>query len=145
MNPDPNWRPDGPGVPPAPDAMHGFPSAATGGHGHAVRFYRSDASLAAAIADFVAPALAAGHAALVFSSPESRRAWLSALPKRGIDPEAALKDGRLHWHDAGAILERILTPGGMPDEDKFMRVIGGRGIDSFPSNPSSPITSSVGG
>jgi PAS domain S-box-containing protein len=125
MSPDPNWRPDGPGGLPAPAPGPEFPSAAPGGHGHAVRFYGSDGSLAAAVADFIAPALSAGHAALVFASPELRRALLTALPKRGIDPEAALGDGRLHWHDARAILERILSPAGMPDEDRFMRVIGG--------------------
>lgn len=126
MSPDSlDWRSDGPGGLSAPAHVPGFPDSASSGQGHAVRFYGNETSLASAVADFIAPALASGQAALVFASPQLRQALLEMLPQRGIEAEPAMRDGRLHLHDACEVLDRILSPAGLPDEDKFMRVIGG--------------------
>jgi hypothetical protein len=126
MSPDfRDWRTDGPGGHPAWEPVSESHPSTPGLHGHTVRFYGNEASLSAAIAGFIAPALSARHAALVFAAPGLRRSLRDSLLAHGIDAETALADGRLHWHDARGTLDRILSPSGMPDEDKFMRVIGG--------------------
>ena len=118
-------RSEGPGGLPAQAAVPVLPFPVPGGHGHLVRLFSDGAELAGAVAAFLAPALSAGNAALVFAAPDQCRAIPEALRQHGVDPDACLRCGQLLMHDAEGILGRILSPSGVPDEDSFMRVIGG--------------------
>jgi len=120
-----DWREYGPAGGPVPAHVPAFPFSSPAGHGHVVRFYANDMECIEALAAFLSPGLDSGEAALVFLSPEHRQALSPALAEIGIDPKAAVVGGRLFIHDAREILDGVLSPEGYPDEDLFMRVIGG--------------------
>lgn len=94
------------------------------GHRHLVEFYESDTWLAAAVARFLAPALAEGGAAVVVATPAHRAAFEAALAALGIDVAGAAAAGRFVSFDAAALLAAFLVDG-WPDMAGFNREIGG--------------------
>jgi len=119
------WRDEGSSGRPVPARVPGFPFPPPEGYGHVVRFYAHDQECLDVIAEFLAPALVAGEAALVFASSEQAKALPAALAAKGVNTPVALERGQLSIHDARAILDRVLSPLGKPDEDLFMRLVGG--------------------
>lgn len=101
-------------------APFAVPSA--GRRDHRVGFYRSDAYLAGAVADHLAPALVDAGLAVVIATPEHHAAISVALVERGLDPVAAGE--RYLELDAGAVLESICRDGAV-DAEGFDAVIGG--------------------
>jgi len=94
------------------------------GHQHVVEFYESDAYLASAVANFLAPGFAEPGAAIVVATPGHRSAFEAALTASGIDVFAAAADGRYVSFDAATLLARLLVDG-VPDSEAFNREVGG--------------------
>lgn len=86
---------------------------------HVVQFYTDDAFLLDGVASFVGDSLAAGESAIsvVFSSHAD--ALLQRLESRGIDFQAAMRDGRFLLHDARELLASFIVAGA-PDRSRFM-------------------------
>ena len=108
-------EPSNPAAPPA--------SGAACGHDHLVEFYETSAFLVATVADFLAPALRGDDAAIVVATPEHRHAFSKALVARGVDVDAATRDGRYVVHDAGELLALFMVDGA-PHPGLFHEVVG---------------------
>jgi hypothetical protein len=90
---------------------------------HIVQFYDDDDELITEVARAMYVALEQGHATMCLATAAHRQALERHLTARGIDLEAALRDGRLVYFDADATLARI-TVNGSPDVERFAEVIG---------------------
>lgn len=96
---------------------------AVGGHDHLVEFYETTAFLVGTVADFLVPALRAGHAGVVVATAEHCDAFAAAIRAEGIDLDAAIADGRYQQFDAAQLLSAFMV-GGAPDEARFTEAVG---------------------
>ena len=93
-------------------------STASGDNHHAVRFYESDRSLAAIVAEFLREGFATGSPAIVVAVPAQRAAILRELTDRSVDVVELQRSDDLLLLDATDTLSTFMTDG-KPDEEKF--------------------------
>jgi signal transduction histidine kinase/CheY-like chemotaxis protein len=85
---------------------------------HVVQFYDSDTYLSEAVADFLAPPLAADEPVLVIATPEHLAGILSRFEERKIDLQRARRLGYLTCVDAQTTLSAFMV-GETPDATRF--------------------------
>ena len=98
--------------------------SAGNGSAHAVQFYDADTFLVAAVARFIATALAVGEAGVVIGTNEHRESIAKRLQARGIDLSTAEREGRYVSLDAAETLARCMIDGRL-DATSFSDVVGG--------------------
>ncbi len=90
---------------------------------HVVQFYKSDEqALYANVARFIAEGFERDQAALVVATPEHRAAFFEALELHGVDCAAAIRQSRLVFHDATAMLGQFMVDG-YPNAAFFASVV----------------------
>jgi hypothetical protein len=92
--------------------------------GHEVQYYEHSRFLVGRVADFLAPGIIAGEAAVVIATPKHADLIDIELRARGIDLDGALRDGRFVGLDAVQTLKEFMI-GDRPDHARFVRVVGG--------------------
>ena len=92
--------------------------------GHAVQYYEHTRFLVERVADFLAPGITAGEAAVIIATPKHADLIDDELRARGIDIDAAHRDGRLVGLDAVETLKAFMI-GDQPDHERFVAVVGG--------------------
>ena len=90
---------------------------------HAAKFYDSDQSLCATVADFLSAGLVSGHPALVIATSSHAVMIEEALGNRLIDVLRARRGGDLVMLDAEEMLGTFRF-GGSPDADLFTEHVG---------------------
>jgi DNA-binding NarL/FixJ family response regulator len=93
-------------------------------HRHEVLFYSDDAVLLDRVTHFIAVALKAGDAAIVFATKSHRDSLLQRLKAEGVDTDGALHQGTYISLDATDTLSAIMV-NGLPDPVRFFERIGG--------------------
>ena len=91
--------------------------------GHEVQYYEESRFLVGRVADFIAPGLMAGEAAVIVATPKHADLIEAELLRRGIDVGAAERAGTLVSLDAVETLGKFML-GGRPDPYLFDTVIG---------------------
>ena len=91
---------------------------------HIVQTYQDPALLADSVAEYLAPALRAGEAAIVIARPQHQRKFSAALARHGINAREYLERGQLRLLDAEETLARFMADG-MPQWKRFQQVVGG--------------------
>jgi hypothetical protein len=86
---------------------------------HAVRFYESDRSLAAIVAEFLHGGFAHGEPGIIVATPTQRAAVLRELTNRSVDVVELQRSEILMMLDARDMLETFMIDG-KPDEARFM-------------------------
>jgi PAS domain S-box-containing protein len=86
-------------------------------HHHAVQFYEEEQFLVERVAEFLAAGAGEGEPCVVIATAEHNAAFAGQLQALGVDSGAML------FLDARATMEQFLSRG-MPDEERFRRVIG---------------------
>lgn len=102
---------------PAPESSAGEPE-------HIVQFYDDDSALLDSLTDFVGAGLATSALCLVVATAEHRRGLEARLVAAGYRPDHAEASGRYVALDAAESVARILDDHGVPDPERFERVIG---------------------
>ena len=102
---------------------HG-PYPTTDDHGHLVQFYESDPVLVASVSAFLGAGLGAGEGAIVIATATHREALEHRLNAQGINVAGVMARNQLQMLDARETLAKFMIKG-MPDEDLFIKVIGG--------------------
>jgi DNA-binding NarL/FixJ family response regulator len=92
-------------------------------HRHEVLFYSDDTVLLDRVTRFIAVALNAGDAAIVFATKSHRDSLLQRLKAEGVDADGALHQGTYISLDAADTLSTIMV-NGFPDPVRFSRSIG---------------------
>jgi len=92
-------------------------------HSHSVQFYENDHFLAAAVADFLAEGLQSGATVVVIATAAHRTAFQYRLKAKGIDPDAATRQNKLVWMDAGETMAGFMA-GRLPDAKRFRDTVG---------------------
>jgi PAS domain S-box-containing protein len=93
-------------------------------HGHVVQFYSEDQSLIDGLSRFVGTALGAGDSAIVIATKAHRESLTHKLKARGLDTQAASRQGRFFLLDAAETLLQF-TVDGQLDPSRFTELIGG--------------------
>jgi signal transduction histidine kinase/CheY-like chemotaxis protein len=93
------------------------------GPDHLVQFFEDEAHLLDTLAPFIAAGLTAGEPGIVVAAPARRERLAGRLRAAGVDVDAARACGAYLELDAAETLARILADG-VPDPDRFARVIG---------------------
>jgi anti-sigma regulatory factor (Ser/Thr protein kinase) len=94
-------------------------------HGdHVVQFYDRDADLVAGVGGYLVEAALERAVSVVIATEGHREAFTRHLKARGVDVDAAQRQGSLLMFDAAATLERFMC-GGRVVRDAFFEVIGG--------------------
>jgi DNA-binding NarL/FixJ family response regulator len=91
---------------------------------HEALFYSDDGVLLDGFARFMADALKAGNAAIVFATKPHRDSLLERLKARGVDTDGALQQGTYVPLDAAETLSRIMV-NGLRDSVRSFGGIGG--------------------
>jgi hypothetical protein len=92
--------------------------------GHQVQYYEHSRFLVDRVADFLAPGLIAGEAVVVIATPKHADMIEVELRGRGIDIDAARREGRFVGLDAVQTLKAFMV-GDRPDRPRFVGVVGG--------------------
>jgi PAS domain S-box-containing protein len=92
--------------------------------GHVVQFYSEDQSLIDGLCRLVGTALGAGDSAIVIATKAHQEALTHKLKARGLDTQAASRQGRYHSLDAAETLSKFIVDGA-PDAALFNEHIGG--------------------
>lgn len=90
---------------------------------HIVQFYESDDFLIGSVRDFLHPALQAGEAAVLISTPEHLAGFEETVSGLGPELDAARAEGRFISLDAEQTLASFMVDGN-PDRDRFFSVVG---------------------
>jgi len=93
-------------------------------HRHEVLFYSDDTVLLDSLTRFIATALKASNAAIVFATKLHRDSLLQRLKAGGVDTDGALQQGTYISLDAADTLSTIMV-NDMPDPVRFFGGIGG--------------------
>ncbi|MGA9507413.1 MAG: MEDS domain-containing protein [Candidatus Sulfotelmatobacter sp.] len=100
-----------------------------GNHQHGVQFYSQDKFLLEELSEYIGDALRLGDAAVVVATEPHRNALLQWLSARGLDVTCLLERGQFVVLDAREVLDTFMSEGspnmGLPNEDRFNRVVGG--------------------
>jgi len=88
-----------------------------------VQFYEDDASLVAAVSDFLAAGLTIGQPVIVIATSPHRAAFADQLASEGFDVRRMIRGGRLTMLDARATLAAFMTATA-PDASRFKTAIG---------------------
>ena len=91
---------------------------------HLVQFYASDGFLAESVTRFLAEGLNAGEPAVIIATEAHREVFARELRARDIDVANLVESKRLVMLDADATLAELMAAG-MPEPERFERVIGG--------------------
>jgi PAS domain S-box-containing protein len=91
---------------------------------HFVQFYETDAYLVQSVSGFIGSALAAKEGAIVVATKSHRDRIHKKLKARGLDLDALSASGQYSALDAADTLAEFMADG-MPDADRFVKVIGG--------------------
>jgi anti-sigma regulatory factor (Ser/Thr protein kinase) len=91
---------------------------------HQVFFYDEDHELVASVARYVTEGLSVGEPAIVIATAAHLAALDEALHDHGIDAPLARATGDYLAFDAAETLDSFMVDGS-PDDDRFMKVIGG--------------------
>ena len=90
---------------------------------HAVDFYDGDACrLTRGVCAYIAEGLRAGEGVILIATPAHRSAFLEELSESGLQPEAAVRDGRLVLADPDELLQRFMD-GGQPHWQRFQAAV----------------------
>jgi hypothetical protein len=92
-------------------------------HKDEVCFYSHDVAFTENVANFVAAALMAGSAAIIFATKPHRDALLQALKHQGLDMDAAIQQGTYISLDAAETLSLFMV-NGWPDRARFFEGFG---------------------
>jgi signal transduction histidine kinase len=90
---------------------------------HSVQFYENDHFLAAAIADYLAMGLRAGQVVVAITTTTHRESFMYRLRAKSIDPDAALRSGRIIWLDARETLASFMSHA-TPKPELFEKEVG---------------------
>jgi hypothetical protein len=90
---------------------------------HAVRLYRDDSELSAAVVSFLAAGIEREEPTVMVATAEHLSLLRQGLAERGWDPARLQADGRLLIEDAEETLAAILVDG-VPSPDAFDRSVG---------------------
>ena len=90
----------------------------SGGAAHFVQFYDREEFLFEVVATFIAEGLIEREPVVVIATEEHRRGFIERLAAKGFDAD------RVTFLDARKTIEQFMN-GAMPDENRFMTVIGG--------------------
>jgi DcmR-like sensory protein len=93
-----------------------------GDHAHLVQFYEDEAALVPLLSRYIGTALVGGDAAVVVTTAAVRTKVADHLAGRGFDVAVARAQNRYFDLDAVATMRQILR-GGVPDKDRFNRVV----------------------
>jgi cytochrome P450 len=110
--------------------------------GHKVQYYEHSRFLVDRVANFLAPGIIAGEAAVVIATSKHADLIDVALRARGIDLDAARRDGRLVGLDAVQTLKEFMI-GDQPDHARFVGVVGGA-IERVRLQATAPIVRAFG-
>ena len=109
-------------------SLKGYKVAATSAekvpNNHEVLFYSDDTVLLDGFTRFIASALKAGNAAIVFATKSHRDSLLNRLRAEGVDTDGALQQGTYVSLDAADTLSGVMVDG-LPDRVRFLEGIGG--------------------
>jgi PAS domain S-box-containing protein len=94
------------------------------GSTHAVQFYHDEKFLLDAVGRFIGPALGAGEACVIISTPAHQSQLAERLAARGFDLAALCRQRRYVTLDAAATLSRFMI-NGWPDDKRFADAVGG--------------------
>jgi CheY-like chemotaxis protein len=75
---------------------------------HEAGFYSDDVHLVDGFAEFISSAVAAGNASIVVATASHRQKLVAALRVKGVDVDAAARDGRYISLEAGEILSKFM-------------------------------------
>ncbi|HKP95238.1 MAG TPA: PAS domain S-box protein [Fibrobacteria bacterium] len=92
--------------------------------GHFVQFYEDDSVLLQSVCAFIGAGLGAGEGSLIVATEAHREALAEMLSDNGINVAQVISRGQLLMLDARETLAKLLISG-LPDEDRFMKSIGG--------------------
>jgi CheY-like chemotaxis protein len=92
-------------------------------HRHDVGFYSDDTRLVDDLAQFIGAALKTGNAAIVVATESHRKSLLPRLQAQGLDMGTATEQGRYVPLDAANLLAALML-NGMPDPDRFLKLLG---------------------
>jgi hypothetical protein len=98
-------------------------SRALTGPGHAVQFYENDTYLRGVVVSFLADGVRGGHPAVAIATGAHCKAFSAGLDAKGFPVDALVRDGKLRFLDAAAVLDEILVDG-MPDPVLFRTKVG---------------------
>jgi hypothetical protein len=110
--------------------------------GHEVQYYEHSRFLVNRVADFLAPGITAGEAAVVIATPKHADLIDNELRARGIDVDAAQSEGRLVGLDAVQTLKQVMV-GDRPDHARFVGIVGGA-IERARRQATAPIVRAFG-
>ena len=92
-------------------------------HRHEVQFYSDDAVFLESVTRFIAGALDAGNAAIVFATTAHQEGLLDQLRAQGVDVETALQQGAYASLDATHVLSTFMVDD-RPDASRFTEDLG---------------------
>jgi PAS domain S-box-containing protein len=92
-------------------------------HGHSVQFYEDDSFLVEGLSRFIGAAILAGDSAIVIATRAHRDALSEHLASKGLDLEAAIRQGRFLSLDAAETLGQFMV-NGQPSASRFHATVG---------------------
>lgn len=110
--------------------------------GHEVQYYEHSQFLVGRVADFIAPGLDAGEAAVVIATPKHTDLITAELIGRGVDVDTLASSGALSRLDAVETLGKFMLAG-RPDPTLFQIAIGST-IEAARANAKVPIVRAFG-
>jgi len=91
---------------------------------HIVKFYQNEDALFPLVGEYLADGGRAGDPLVIIARSQRHKPFTRAMRAHGLDPDDHSQSGRLTILDAEMTLARFMV-GSMPDEERFMRHIGG--------------------
>jgi len=110
--------------------------------GHEVQYYEHSHFLVNRVADFLAPGITAGEAILVIATRAHAKLIDEELRARGIDLDAARRDGWFVSLDAVETLTQVMVDD-RPDRERFVSIVGGA-IERARGRAKAPIVRAFG-
>jgi DcmR-like sensory protein len=105
------------------DSQRSARVTAAGDTGHDVQFYRTEAYLTRAVADFLATGVRAGQPLIVIATEAHRMGFARELQARGLDIDELLSGREAIWLDARETLAAFMESG-HPNRELFFATVG---------------------